>query len=147
MTWRKLSVLASRRARASWKANTRLVVSVAKRYLGQGVPMLDLIQEGNIGLMKAVESSTITAGTSSAPQPGGFGRVSRGRWRSRAGLSDYRSMRGTRSAGCHRIVEQIEQEEGRRATPEEIADQTGLSVTKIDGSCISRYPCLSSVRG
>jgi RNA polymerase primary sigma factor len=37
------------------KANTRLVVSVAKRYNGRGVPFLDLIQEGNLGLMKAVE--------------------------------------------------------------------------------------------
>ena len=37
------------------KANTRLVVSVAKKYVGQGVPFLDLIQEGNLGLMKAVE--------------------------------------------------------------------------------------------
>ena len=37
------------------KANTRLVVSVAKRYVGHGVPFLDLIQEGNLGLMKAVE--------------------------------------------------------------------------------------------
>lgn len=37
------------------KANTRLVVSVAKRYTGRGVPFLDLIQEGNLGLMKAVE--------------------------------------------------------------------------------------------
>jgi RNA polymerase primary sigma factor len=37
------------------KANTRLVVSVARRYLGRGVPFLDLIQEGNLGLMKAVE--------------------------------------------------------------------------------------------
>jgi len=37
------------------KANTRLVVSIAKRYVGHGVPFLDLIQEGNLGLMKAVE--------------------------------------------------------------------------------------------
>ncbi len=37
------------------KANTRLVVSIAKRFIGRGIPFLDLVQEGNLGLMKAVE--------------------------------------------------------------------------------------------
>jgi RNA polymerase primary sigma factor len=44
------------------KANTRLVVSIAKRYMGRGVPFLDLIQEGNLGLMKAVEKYDVHKG-------------------------------------------------------------------------------------
>ena len=44
------------------KANTRLVVSIAKRYMGNGVNFLDLIQEGNLGLMKAVEKYDVHKG-------------------------------------------------------------------------------------
>jgi len=66
--------------------NLRLVVSVAERYRGMGLPFEDLIQEGNIGLMKAVGNS-IPPGASGSPRTprGGYGRPARGPSPTRAG--------------------------------------------------------------